>query len=400
MRIAYFGCFAGIAGDMIIGALLDAGLDFDFLRSELRKLTQSGQFGASEYLLEREKVKRHSIAGTRFVVVAHAPAHNHGHSPHRTLSDISRIIEGAGLAPSVATRATAVFTRLATAEAKIHDTTIDEIHFHEVGAVDSIIDVVGACIGLEGLKIDRVVSSPIRVGTGTTTGSHGVMPLPAPATLELLRGIPVEHTDLPFEMVTPTGAALITEFAESFGLPPSFVPDTVGYGAGTRDPEKIANLLRVELGETTDSVGHDQVVVLETNIDDMTSEVYGYLMDRIMAAGAKDVFLTPVMMKKNRPGIVVRVIADDTTREPLTDILFSETSTLGVRASVMSRRILPRRAGTVETRWGAVRVKSAEWNGTVRTTPEYDDCASIARQHDVPILKVYEAVQQAILPTD
>jgi len=401
MRIAYFSCFAGIAGDMTIASLLDAGLDFSVLQNDLRKLTKSGELDEDEYRPESRTVKRHGISATLFdVVMPDKPQHDrhggHNHTKHRRLDDISQIIKTAGLSDGVTGRAIGVFTRLAHAEAKVHDTTIDDIHFHEVGAVDSIVDVVGACIAFERLEIEEVYSSPIRVGTGTVKGSHGVLPVPAPATLELLRDVPVEHTDLPFEMVTPTGAAIITEFAKSFGTPPSFVPGEIGYGAGTRDSDRIANVLRVEIGDTAPVSGQDQVVVLETNIDDMMSEVYGYIINRLMAAGAKDVFLTPVIMKKNRPGIVVHVIAGEDTKDQLTSILFSETPTLGVRVSTMLRRVLPRTAGTVEIQWGSVRVKSAEWDGAIRTTPEYDDCAEIAKKHDVPILKVYEAVQRAI----
>ena len=405
MRIAYFNCFAGIAGDMTIAALLDAGLDFEFLTAELTKLSISGDLQPSEYQLTRTNVKRHGIAATKFDVAIDHHEHTHtahSHASHRTLADITHIIESAGLSPRVTKQACGIFRRLAVAEAKVHATTVDNVHFHEVGAVDSIIDVVGVCIGLEALDIDEVYSSSIRVGTGSIRTAHGVMPVPAPATLELLSAPPsgcavtVEHTDLPFEMVTPTGAAIITECARSFGSPPPFVPHAVGYGAGSRDSEQIANLLRVEIGETVSSLLHDQVVVLETNIDDMTSEVYGYLMDRLMATGAKDVFFSSVMMKKNRPGVVVHVIADDTTKDTLIGVLFSETSTLGVRVSTATRRILPREASTVETPWGTVRVKRAEWDGIVRTTPEYDDCAAIAREHDIPILRVYQAVQHAI----
>ena len=423
MRIAYFDCFAGIAGDMVIGALLDAGLDFAFLEEELTKL------GVSGYALRRTRVKRHHIVGTKFDVVLeqNVPFHSHemrevaerqsGHSDdedkhhhagqeephdheshphvHRKLGDVMEIIERAGLSSQAKDRSIRIFTRLAEAEARMHDMPVDEVQFHEVGAVDAIVDIVGACIGIECLGIERVHASPIRVGRGTITVAHGTMPVPAPGTLELLRGVPVEHTDIPFELVTPTGAAIITTLAEGFGTPPAFVPEKVGYGAGGRDPKEIANLLRVEIGETVERGGHDEVVVLETNIDDMTPEVYGYVMERLLAAGAKDVFFVPVIMKKNRPGIVLNVITDAATKDRMISVIFQETPTLGVRIATMPRRILARESGTVETPWGTIRVKKAEWDGEVRVTPEYDDCVAVARKHGVPILHVYEAVRRA-----
>ncbi len=434
MRIAYFDCFAGIAGDMTIGALLDAGLDFALLQDELRKL------GLSGYTLRCAKVRRHHIAGTKFDVLldhdvsfhthdtgesgsaqdpqdphrdehehpqphshagehraAHAHSHSDGAAPHvhRQLGDVVQIIGDAALSSSVKDRAIRIFTRLAEAEARVHDLPVDEVHFHEVGAVDAILDIVGACIGVECLGIEKVYSSPIRVGSGTISVAHGTMPLPAPGTLELLRGVPVEHTDIPYELVTPTGAAVITTLAETYGPPPPFVPELVGYGAGGRDPDEIANLLRVEIGETVAHAGHDEVVVLETNIDDMTPEVYGYVIERLLAAGAKDVFLTPVIMKKNRPGIVLTVLTDERLKDRMIGTIFQETPTLGVRIAVMPRRILTRTSVTVQTRWGPIRAKRAEWNGEVRLTPEYDDCAAVARRHRVPILHVYEVVREA-----
>lgn len=426
MRIAYINCFSGIAGDMTVAALLDAGLDFGHLREELAKLGLE-----PEYRLRRSTVMRHSIAATKFDVLhpdadtpidggqssakhdhnhshdhgqtsAHADAghhhgdsHAHSHGPHRGLSDVSAVIERARLSPAVTERAIAIFTRLAEAEAAMHNSTPDKVHFHEVGAVDALVDIVGACIGIEALGIEKVYSSPIRVGSGQVKAAHGVLPVPAPGTLELLKGVPVEHTDLPFEMVTPTGAAIITTIASAYGPPPVFIPERVGYGAGGRDPKQIANLLRIEIGETAGSAVSDEVVMIETNLDDMNPEVYGHLMDRLFEAGARDVYLEQVIMKKGRPGIVLHVLADAATRDALTGLIFDETPTLGVRMTPMQRRILSREAGAVETKWGSIRVKRAEWNGRVRVTPEYDDCAAIARKHEIPILDVYEAVRRA-----
>ncbi len=453
MRIAYIDCFAGIAGDMFVGALLDAGLDPQHLETELGKLGMT-----DEYRLRIRKVMRHSIAATKFDVLrpdndelidgqpaaqhdhvhdhnhehehqhehehnhehnhdhdhshshghdhahhhedvdSHDHEHSHSHGPSRGLTDVTGIIEAANLSPRVTERAISIFRKLAEAEAAMHDKTPDTVHFHEVGAVDALVDIVGACIGLEALGVEKVYVSKIRVGTGQVRAAHGVLPVPAPGTLELLKGVPVEHTDLPFEMVTPTGAAIITTIAESFGPPPVFVPECVGYGAGGRDPQQIANFVRVEIGETvsTPSRQRDRVVMLETNLDNMTPEIYGYVMDRLFEAGARDVYLDPVIMKKNRPGIVLHVIADDATKDAVTDVLFRETTTIGVRMTYADRVILPRKAGTVDTPWGEVRTKTVEWNGQARTTPEYDDCADIARSHDIPILEVYDAVRRFI----
>ena len=430
MRIAYFDCFAGIAGDMVVGALLDAGLDVDILSAELSKLGMH-----DEFRIRSRRVMRHAISGTKFDVLrpdsddavdggadndhdgsdhghdhrhehdhnqsdhhAHARDHRHGgETPHahRGLADVVGIIESAKLARGVTDRAIAIFRRLAEAEAAMHDSTPDEVRFHEVGAVDAIVDIVGACIGIDALGIDEVYASPVRVGRGTVRTAHGVLPVPAPGTLELLKGVPVEHTDLQSELVTPTGAAIITEVAETFGQPPAFVPESVGYGAGGRDSREIANLLRVEIGESGLSLQHDRVVMLETNLDDMTAEVCGYLMESLLAAGARDVYFDQVIMKKNRPGVVVHVLADAETRDRLTNILFRETPTLGVRMTDMARRTLPRESGSVDTPWGAVRVKRAYLDGGVRVTPEYDDCAAIARDRGVPILDVYDAVRRA-----
>jgi pyridinium-3,5-bisthiocarboxylic acid mononucleotide nickel chelatase len=462
MRIAYVNCHAGIAGDMFVGALLDAGLEFATLESELAKLGVD-----AEYRLSTRRVMRHAIAATKFDVdrpdgtgsidgdpnaasdshddhghhhdshdhtandqhsahSQHAEHEKHGHDeqsahehddsePHehghshkhqgvrRGLADVTTIIENANLSPGVTSRAIAIFRRLAEAEAAMHDRTPDTVHFHEVGAVDALVDIVGACIGLEALGIEKVYSSKLRVGGGQVRAAHGVLPVPAPGTLELLKGVPVEHTDLPFEMITPTGAAVITTIADSFGPAPVFVPEQVGYGAGGRDSKQVANFVRVEIGETADQVTNpvnelerDEVVMIATNLDDMTPEVYGYLMERLFAAGARDVFLEQVMMKKNRPGVVLNVLGDDTSKDALARVVFDETPTLGVRMTPMTRIILPREPGTVTTPWGEIRVKNAQWNDRTRSTPEYDDCAEIARQHSIPILDVYDAVRRAV----
>jgi pyridinium-3,5-bisthiocarboxylic acid mononucleotide nickel chelatase len=277
----------------------------------------------------------------------------------------------------------------------MHDRDIEDVHFHEVGAVDAIVDIVGSCFALHAMGIERVTSTPIRVGTGTVRAAHGVLPVPAPATLELLRGYDIEYTDIPYEMTTPTGAAIITTLSEGTSPASPIRVDSIGYGAGTKDTDHIANLLRVEIGETIASAGQDEAVLLETNLDDMTAEVHGYVMEQLLAAGAKDVWITQVLMKKNRPGCVLSVLADAESRERLTGVILAETTTLGVRVTPVRRVILPRTVRRVETPWGPVSVKETEWDGVRRAIPEYEDCAATARRNKVALRRVYEAAISA-----
>jgi hypothetical protein len=381
MRIAYFDCFAGISGDMALGALVDAGLSFEDLLRELTKLN------LTEYTLTKRRVEKHSIAATKIDVNA-----QEGHV-HRNLKDVLEIINDSDISASAKAKASSVFQKLAEAEAKVHGTSIDRVHFHEVGAVDAIVDVVGVVIGLELLGIEAVYASKFRFGSGRTKGSHGALPIPVPAVVEMTRGFASERTDIPFELVTPTGAAILTALASGIGEPLDLKIESTGYGAGTRDVEQVPNLLRVEIGELIKPTQIDSLVLLETNIDDMTPEIYGYIIDQLLEAGARDAFLTPVIMKKGRPGIKLTVLADLTTETKLKDIVFSETTTLGIRRMPVQRHIIDRREDTFETCYGPVRVKIAQVNGIQRVTPEFDDCARIAREKGVPILDVYKAVQ-------
>ncbi len=385
MRIAYIDCRSGISGDMTLGALIDAGVDLGDLEGQLATL------GVSGWRLEKKTVKRHQIAGTKVDVVLDGDD-----GVHRHLSHVVTAIGESDLSQPVKERSVAVFTRLAEAEAAVHDTTPEKVHFHEVGAVDAIVDVVGACLGFEMLGIERVYCSSFRVGRGTVTAAHGMMPVPAPGTLELLKGFPVEHTDIEAELVTPTGAAILTTIGDEFSRPPTFVPDRVGYGAGGRDLSEIANLLRIEIGETLVHAGHDHSVLIETNIDDMNPEVYGYLIQTLLDAGAKDAFLTPVIMKKTRPGILLTVLVGEQTQDAVIDTIFRETTTLGVRLSEVGRVVVERTHSAAQTEWGEVRTKVANWNGRVRVTPEYADCAMIAAENGVPILEVYDAVRRTV----
>ena len=380
MKVAYFDCFAGISGDMTLGALVDAGLSFSVLKSELDKLS------VREFTLSQRRVEKHGIAGTKIDVNA-----REGHV-HRHLKDVLEIINSSAISASAKEKAARVFQKLAEAEAKIHGTTIEAVHFHEVGAVDAIVDVVGAIVGLEILGIEAIYASKFRFGSGHTRGAHGAMPVPVPAVVEMTKGFPSERTDIPYELVTPTGAALLTALASNIGETIQLRTESTGYGAGTRDVEQVPNLLRVEIGERVADPRTDLPVLLETNIDDMIPEIYGYLIDRLLEAGARDAFLTPVIMKKGRPGIQLTVLADPNKETELTELIFSETTTLGIRRLPVQRHILERRTDTVQTPYGPIRVKIADIGGKQRITPEYDDCVRIAREKQVPILDVYKAV--------
>ena len=379
MKVAYFDCFAGISGDMTLGALVDAGLSFAALKSELDKLS------VREFTLSQRRVEKHGIAGTKIDVNA-----REGHV-HRHLKDVLEIINNSAISASAKEKAARVFQKLAEAEAKIHGTTIEAVHFHEVGAVDAIVDVVGAIVGLELLDIEAIYASKFRFGSGHTRGAHGAMPVPVPAVVEMTKGFPSERTDIPYELVTPTGAALLTALASNIGETIQLRTESTGYGAGTRDVEQVPNLLRVEIGELVADSQTDTPILLETNIDDMTPEIYGYLIDRLLEAGARDAFLTPVIMKKGRPGIQLTVLADPNKETELTELIFSETTTLGIRRLPVQRHTLERRTDTVQTPYGPIRVKIADIGGKQRITPEYDDCARIAREKQVPILDVYKA---------
>ena len=380
MKVAYFDCFAGISGDMTLGALVDAGLSFAALKSELDKLS------VREFTLSQRRVEKHGIAGTKIDVNA-----REGHV-HRHLKDVLKIINSSSISASAKEKAARVFQKLAEAEAKIHGTTIEAVHFHEVGAVDAIVDVVGAIVGLELLNIEAIYASKFRFGSGHTRGAHGAMPIPVPAVVEMTKGFPAERTDIPYELVTPTGAALLTALASNIGETIQLRTESTGYGAGTRDVEQVPNLLRIEIGELVADPQTDSPVLLETNIDDMTPEIYGYLIDRLLEAGARDAFLTPVIMKKGRPGIQLTVLADPNKETELTQLIFSETTTLGIRRLPVQRHTLERRTDTVQTPYGPIRVKIADIGGKQRITPEYDDCARIAREKQVPILDIYKAV--------
>ena len=411
MKIAYFDCFSGISGDMTLGALVDAGVPPEILTDGLATLKLNAEFS-----LHFEKAVKHGITGTRAIVEVH-PAHtshadshhahehehghhhDHDHGPSRHLSDIFKLLDDSDLDAEVRDTAKHVFDRLAEAEAKVHNTTKANVHLHEVSGIDSIVDIVGSVIGLAHLNVDAVYASPLSLGRGFVRCAHGLMPVPVPGTMELLQGVPIQQTDIPKELVTPTGAALITTLSQEFGVMPQMRLDRVGYGAGTRDLEQRPNLLRLCLGEkTSNSDSHtthhhaetDSVDIIETNVDDMSPEITGYVTSQLFEHGALDVFLTPTFMKKGRPATQITVLCPTTHRDQLIELLLTETTTFGVRLSSAARVKLRRDFVQVETQWGTVQAKRGYLNGTlIKTVPEYEDCRRLAEQNSVPLRQVY-----------
>ncbi len=387
-RIIYFDCCNGISGDMILGALLDSGLALASLQGLLGGLKLPG------YSLQSEKVSRGGIAGSRFLVNLDDRV-----AVERRLSDILAIIGQADLPPPVFEKSAAVFNCLAEAEAKVHGITRDEVHFHEVGAVDAIVDIVGTCAAVFLLEADQIICSPLPVSRGEIESSHGRLPLPAPATLEILAGrrVPVEGSEAGYELVTPTGAALSATLADSFGPFPNFSIEAVGYGAGSIDPG-YPNYLRVLLGckEPEYNTCAEEMVLIETNIDDLNPEIYSYLMEKLLGSGALDVYYTPVQMKKNRPGVQLTVISPPDKIRTLQDLIFSETTTLGIRHSTARKIWRPRETKSVQTKWGPVKVKYVPaWDQEfpIHFSPEYEDCRAIAMQSGLPLKEVYRLVE-------
>jgi uncharacterized protein (TIGR00299 family) protein len=381
MKLCYFDAFSGISGDMTVGALLDAGADFGALQAALDSLNLDATFTV-------EKTKRKGIAASKFSV-QHGEQKKHRHLPH-----IEKIIKGGELSETAKANALAVFRRLGEAEAQSHAISIEKIHFHEVGAIDSICDIVGACVALDSLGVSDVYCSNINVGRGTVETEHGTLPVPAPATAALLKGKPIYAAGPETELTTPTGAALMTTLATGFGSLPPVRLLVQGFGAGDKDFPMQANVLRVLLGERSGAAEATTVTILETNIDDSTPQVLGYAMERLLEAGALDVTLTPVFMKKDRPATLVSVIATPDLTERLAAILFAETSTLGIRLLQAERRVLAREIVEVETAFGKIHVKYAE-NGAF--SPEYDDCSRAARTQQVPLRAVIAEASRAFL---
>jgi len=383
-RVVYFDCASGASGDMLLGAVVDLGLPVEELRAELARLPLSG------YTLETSRVSRSGLAATKLDVVTGAPETKHRHLRH-----IVEILDGSTLAADVKQKATSLFQRLAEAEAAVHGTSPEKVHFHEVGAVDSIVDIVGGVIALRWLGASRFVSSPLNVGTGTVTMSHGTFPVPPPATAKLVAGVPVYGAG-EGELLTPTGALLVTSHATEYGPLPPLRIDKTGHGAGSRDTKGRPNVLRLVVGEDAQASGSERVLVLETEVDDTAPQLLGPLLDGLIKAGALDAYFTPVQMKKGRPGVLVTVIAPPDKREAIEELLFRETTTLGVRRQEWERTALERETATVDTAYGSVRVKIGRRAGVVYNAwPEFEDCQRLAAEKGVAVKEVLAAALSA-----
>jgi pyridinium-3,5-bisthiocarboxylic acid mononucleotide nickel chelatase len=420
----YFDCFSGASGDMMLGALLDVGVPFDALRAAL------GSLAVDHGVLSAERVLRAGVSATKFelaesqraaVALQHSHSHAHGHGEdhahshghahdaqragqanhhaqdhaheaghdHHSLVDIQRYVGRSALSPAAKTRVMSLFHRLAEAEAAIHDVPLDRIHLHEVGAIDSIVDIVGVVFAMESLGVDRVVSSPLNVGSGTVRCAHGEFPVPAPATARLLKDVPIYSRGAATELTTPTGALLITEYAQSFGPIPAMRVQAIGYGAGDKDFPGQPNVLRVMLGQADEGPAFERIVTLECEIDDMNPQLFGPLMNRLYEAGALDVYYAAVQMKKNRPGTLVTVIAPPERRDALAGVLFTETTTIGVRHQELLRERLERKVITIATPCGPIRFKVSSRDGRIlNASPEFEDCASAAAERGLPIKEV------------
>ena len=387
MKFAYFDCFAGASGDMILGSLLDAGLELERLKAELTKLH------LTHYELQAENVLKKGVAGCQARVVVDGTHHK---QHHRHLAEIKGLIAKSDLDHSIQQKSIEIFTRLAEAEARVHQTTIEQIHFHEVGAMDAIIDITGAVVGTSLLGIQKIFCSPLHLGSGMVECAHGRLPVPAPATAELVKGKPVYSTGVGGELLTPTGAAILTTLASDFGPMPAMSVKQIGYGAGTSDPS-IPNLLRVMIGEAAEDVGDcemEQVAVIETNIDDMNPQIYDYIIQKVLQLGALDIFLAPVQMKKNRSGTLATIICPPKAVEIFAKFLLQETTTIGLRWRVENRIKAQRTIKKINTKYGVINVKVAEIGGEIiNITPEYEECKRVALEQGVPLKKVIEEVK-------
>jgi pyridinium-3,5-bisthiocarboxylic acid mononucleotide nickel chelatase len=408
-RVLYFDCFSGISGDMAVGALLDAGLPLAELQGAL------GSLALGDAHVHATKVLRAGVAATKFSVHEHPPAqaspasarqaphhhddpHDHTH-PHRHLGAIFKMIDASALSVSGRERAKAMFQRLGEAEAAIHQMPVEKVHLHEVGALDSIIDIVGIVFAMEWAGADQVVCSPLNVGGGMVQSAHGLFPVPAPATLKILGGAPVYSGAVQKELVTPTGALIATTYASTFGSLPAMSIERVGYGAGDRDDPVTPNVLRVLIGTAADRAPGEQVTVIECEIDDMNPQIFGVAMDRLYAAGALEVFYVPVQMKKNRPGTLLTVIANPDQRAALVEVIFRETTTIGLRHYAVEREVLAREVVDVATPIGTVRFKVARRGGRIiNATPEFDDCAKLATANNLSVKDVQAIAIKAYTP--
>jgi len=402
MKILYYDCFAGISGDMNLGAMLDLGVDSKYLIDELSKLSLNNEFN-----LEIKTDMRKGITGTKVDVVLlnHEHSHestehehdeHHHHHHERNLQDIEDIINSAGFSDQVKETSLKIFYKIALAEAKIHNKPIDQVHFHEVGATDSIVDIIGAAICADYLKVDKILCGQIQLGGGFVKCEHGLFPVPAPATMEILKGIKVQSGIVPFEMTTPTGAAILVAMVDEFSDLKNFTTTKIGYGIGGRDT-KIPNVLRAYLGEIQEEYLNEEAIVIECNIDDMNPEIYDYVIEKLFSAGAQDVYLTPIIMKKARPAVTLSVLGRLEDETKLENLVLSETSTLGIRKYKVNKKMLKREIIKLQTSFGEVNVKVAYIDGEKsKFKPEYDECKKLALENNVPILKIYEEINKKL----
>ncbi|OPY06213.1 MAG: hypothetical protein A4E66_02277 [Syntrophus sp. PtaB.Bin001] len=386
MKILYYDCFSGISGDMNLGALLDLGVDQSYLLREIKKLK------LEDYEIGIARENRKGIYGTSFKVMLPPAAYTH---QHRNYSDIVRLIAESDISERVKKTSLNIFLKIAEAEALVHGCDVEEVHFHEVGAVDSIVDIVGAAVCLDFLKVDRVLSSPVELGGGMVRCAHGILPVPAPATAEILKGIPVKSGAVPFETTTPTGAAILAATVAQFTERVHFTTRKIGYGIGRRDMD-IPNILRIFMGDIVDEE-HDEDVteqdawLLECNIDDMNPELYDAVMDALYEKGALDVYLTPIMMKKSRPAVTLSIICDQDKKKDMEEILWLETTTFGLRSHQVSKAMLRREFSKVETKYGPVSIKHAYFKGRrIKSKPEYEDCKKLAGLNGVSIKEIMD----------
>ncbi len=381
MNIAFFDCFSGISGDMILGSLVDIGIENGYLEEMIKRS------GITDFKLESRIVRKKSIKATKVDVIAEES------KVYRHLPDIYKLIEHGKYQKKIAEQISSIFLRLAEAEAKVHGTTVNKIHFHEVGAIDSVVDIFGAVIGLNKLGIEEIYSSPVSTGNGTVKCQHGIIPVPAPATIELLKDYPVKKTKIQGELTTPTGAAILTTLSSGVKELKEVIFSGSGYGAGYKDIEEQPNVLRMLTGRIEKNIPEEDVLLIEANIDDMNPEYYPYIMDKLLKNDALDVFLTPIYMKKGRPGIILSVLGNNYSLKNLSDIIFAETSTIGIRIFHPERIRLKREELEINTKFGKSKVKKVIKNDRISIVPEYEQCKKIADEQDIPLKEVYEYFQ-------
>lgn len=386
MKIAYFDTFSGVSGDMTLGAFVSAGLPIDTLSAAIATL------GLAGVELQARHLTRNGIVAVKLDVLITAEQHHHRH-----LKDILRIIDGSGLSSRVKEDASKIFMEVAKAESVVHNTPLEEVHFHEVGALDSIVDIVGAAFCLEHFGIERVYSSPVRLGSGGFVSTeHGMLPLPGPATTEILRGYPTVLTDIPYELTTPTGAAILKALSSGTLASEKLVMERVGYGAGDREIPGYPNLLRIIVGEHATVTEGDDVTVVETNIDNMNPEILPFVIEQLLDAGALDAYLTPVQMKKGRPGVLLTSVCAPSKTDEILRVIFAQTTTIGVRLHGAARRKIERTEAFADTRLGRVRVKAVGASGSVRFAPEFEECKRLALEKGLPLLEVYRIIEEDI----